>query len=97
MPLGQARETITYYTLVTQEDMYNCIQVLPDINYRGNLSVWKNDAGDPYWMLTIDDNNPNPKSYQLNLRAEIGQVVIWDNVDIHIITMDEFNTHFTTI
>jgi hypothetical protein len=77
--------------------MYELIKVLPTINYRGDLSVWKDDAGNPLWSLVINDNNPVPKQYQLNLIAELGKVVIWDNVDIQVITNDEFLEHFTPI
>lgn len=94
MPLGTATETVTYYTLDTPDDMFACIQVLPTINYRGTVSVWKGDDGTPIWTLTIDDQNSPPKPYQLNLQAALGQVVIWDNVDIQIISADEFSTHF---
>lgn len=96
MPLGTAKQNVTFFTFVTSTDMVECLHSLPDINYRGDLSVERDAEGNDIWILVINDFKTN-RPTQLNLTARIGDVAIWDGINIHIITNAEFVANYTVV
>ncbi len=93
MPLGKADHTVTYHTLTRAADMFTLMQQLPPIGYRGDLSVWADDEGNPEWVLMVNQQNVDNHN-QLNIRMTLGQTAIWDGAHITVISDTHFTTHY---
>lgn len=94
MPLGTASHTVTFWTMLTEDDLIECWKVLPSIKYHGDLSDWFNeDTQQAEHVLMANGDSPQQK----NIRAVIGDVMIWNGTTLSVITDDEFNASYTVI